>query len=488
MDWLTALKGYVKGEAAGIKDPSLPESLQPFVAVARATCRLKAMMGSDRPRKALRYMTVLASSLADVPDAGLSPAVIDALAVTYAVRRLEVEPPFGWKRVAKANTVGSDLSSIAAMSRRAGHPLPNQCGPTAAAYLQSRGAGASKENSDAWPIHLADLISIQPADVTSPDWIVWSGLILLSAFCLRPGVIQHLTPEHFLEWDGGFVLIWQWAFKAGAGVDVMDPELKSPVTRISAARFHTLTDLFSRVRSMKHPWRKVSSEAMSEFIRKHFPSAPEGFTLRPYGIRVAADVSAMALDLDEDLTNALFWWRRVLRSMRNYYGALSIRRMYAFSEARTRLKCVHITPGRFDARLRGPLPSFSAKALLKSKTPLPPQPEPAKLQAAWVSDGATLATRRLADLAKTTLPPAVWSALPADAPEGPSSSDDDADSDMSIDCDKCDAHVSRHRRATLCDEPDCPKGRCTRCHTYNTGWRCDEHPPRKARRRAAPRG
>lgn len=484
--WLRALRVFVDGRGPGIADPEVPESMRPYVATARATCRLKAVLGSSRPDKAVRYMTQLAMSLPGTPEAPLSTAVVDALAVTYAVRRLEPDPPFGWKTCKLASTVASDLSSIAEISRKAGHGMHAQCGPTAGSYLAARGSHGKKDHSDAWPIHLAEIIRMQPSDRASPAWRTWSGIMILSAFCLRPGVIPHLPHAVFIRWAGGLILVWRWAFKA-TGVDVMDPELKSPVTRVSAARFPALMTMFDHACTLgPRPWSAhCSSSDMAAFIRERMPSAPASFTLRPYGVRIAADVCAVALDLPEDLTNALFWWRRIVQSFRMYYGALSIMRMYIFSEARTRLRCVHITPGRFDARLTGPMPVFTAKALLKSKAPLLPEPEPTVLEAAWAADGTTLATQRLASIARESLPSAVWTALPADAPAGDAASD--SDNDMSADCDECGVHVSRHRRATLCSHEGCPLARCTRCHTYNTDWHCKGHqPPKKARRRKAP--
>lgn len=477
--WLNAVRSFTAGESAGILDDDMPLSLRPTLAVARSTCRLKAVLGSSRPMRALRYLMLLASSLPDVMIAPLNLRVVDALAVAYAVRRLEPRPPFSWKVCKQADTPASDLSSIAAMSRRAGHPLPEYCGATAAAYLTARGAGAKKENSDAWPIHLADLLTIEPADTTSDAWRTWSALVIISAFCLRPGVAPHLAPSMFLRWDGGYILVWRWAFKATTGVDILDPELRSPTIRVTGARFPRLDRIFAQAAHLgTRPWSKCTSENMSAFVRAAFPSAPKGFTLRPYGIRIAADVAAMALDLPEDMTNAIFWWRRLVQSMRTYYGALSILRMFIFSEARTRLRCVHVTPGRFDARLDGPVPDFSCTALLKAASDLPPAPQPCDLEAVWGNDGTTLARQRLEGLVRVTLPAAVWCPLPAAAP-APASDDDAA----SVDCDKCDSHVSRYRRATLCSHAACPAGRCTSCHEYNTDWLCDEHKPVKTRRR-----
>ena len=483
--WLDTLSNYLKGHSAGTVDDSVPDSLQPFLALARATTRLKVVIGSSRPEKSVRYLTHLATALPGVMDAPASWPAIDALATAYAVRRLDPNPPFGWKKCASADTPSSDLSSLAELSRKAGIPMKPQLGPTASSYLSARGAGASPEHSDAWPIHLPDIAAHEPPSRahTDPRWITWAACLICSAFCLRPGVLPFLLYTMFLPWDHGYILIWQWMFKSRAG-DVLDPELKSKVVRVAAARFPLLTRVFqtlARLPKAKPMFPASVTRDMSAFIQDTFPSAPKGFTFRVYGIRIAADVSACALDIPEEITNAMFWWRTLVKSMRAYYGALLVRRMYVFSEARMRLRCIHLTPGRYDARLKGKFPDLSAKAMLKAaerSSELPPL-NPTQLDAAWGAD-PSIAQHRKLRIERVTLGDGAWADLPAQPP-----TTDDNDDTKSLDCDGCDSHLDRKTKGTLCDAAGCKAVKCVRCHPFDTIWRCQEHPLPK-RRKAAP--
>ena len=46
----------------------------------------------------------------------------------------------------------------------------------------------------------------------------------------------------------------------------------------------------------------------------------------------------------------------------------------------------------------------------------------------------------------------------------------------SVDCFRCEGHISRHRRGTLCSEVTCSRALCTKCHpNLRVSIRCDEH-------------
>jgi len=481
-DWLKTIRDFLKGAVAGVVDASVPEALHGFVATARATTRLKAVIGGSRPEKATRYLSMLVTALPGVNEARLTAECLDALACAYAVQRLQPEPPFEWHRCTSADTPASDLSSIAELSRKAGVPARPHLGPLASAYLSARGAGATKDHSDAWPIHLNEIIAAEPSPRgrANKKWVTWTGCLVCSAFCLRPGVLAFLRMTMFLQYDGGFILVWRWRFKAAMG-DIMDPELKTPTTRVSAARLPALTRAFTLLTKGRDRgdllFPASLTRDMAKFVTDSFPSAPKGFTFRVYGIRIAADVAACALDIPEDITNAMFWWRTVIKSMRAYYGALMVRRMYAFTEARARLKCIHLTPGRFDARLTsGTVPDLSAKAMLAVKGPKLPELNPTDLDAVWGSDGGVASARR-ATVERVALGTAAWAALPADAPE-----ESDDDGTRSLDCEGCDRHLDRRTRGTLCEEPGCHAVRCATCQTYDKAWRCKPHQPKRPRK------
>lgn len=474
--WLSTLRNFLKGTSAGTIEDTVPLALRGFIATARSTTRLKTVLGSSRADKAIRYLTHLASALPDVANAPFNTPTLDALACAYAIRRLDPHPPFGWKRCTTADTPASDLSSIAELSRKAGIRVEPHLGSLASSYLASRGAGTTADHSDAWPIHLTDLATCEPKPRSKSNhkWLVWAACLVCSALCLRPGVLPHLTIRMFIQWDRGYILVWRWQFKAASG-DVLDPEMKSPTIRIAAARFPLLTSTFTELTPTDTAtplFTQAAVRDMSSFIQNTFPSAPKGFSFRVYGLRIAADVAACALDIPDDITNAMFWWRTVLKSMRAYYGALMIRRMYLFSEARLRLKCIHITPGRFDARLTsGRVPDLSANAMLRVTGPPMPTPDPAQLDAAWGAEAGVAAKRQL-QIQRIALGDAAWGPLPVAAP--PSSDDDDA---QSLDCQACTTHLDRRTRGTLCEEDGCNSVRCTNCHTFKRTWYCPAHAP-----------
>ena len=483
--WLRMLQGFTARANVGITTADVPTQLQAFVALARATIRRKAMQGGNRPEKGPRYMMQMARGLG-ILDAPFNLPTVDALATALAVRRLDPQPPFGWRRVTQAASVKSDLSAIASISRKAGlHGFPPVCGPTAADYLSARGAGDTTEHSQAWPIHLSDLVAVEPDYAKDPAaWHVWAALIVLAFFCLRPGVLPHLLREMLVAYDGGWILTWRFVSKTSAG-DVLDPELRSAVVRVSAARNPLLTRVMARLPQKGLMFPGATSEALNAFVQNAFPACPKGFTLRTYGVRVAADLEAVELGLPEDLTNALFWWRRLCKSSRLYYGGLAIARMYQFSEARTRVAFVHLRAGRYDARIRpgsGPLPDF--RALITGHLPsLPPQVT-TDLDAAWDIEATTVADERKARASKQGLA-ALWQALPAD-PDADDASD--AGSDASLDCGRCKRHVDRHSNGgTLCSIATCNWMLCTKCHGAKAvGILCPEHDP-TARRPPRPR-
>jgi hypothetical protein len=497
LQWVNLVHEFMRGGNVGASLDHLPENLRGYVAAARATTQLKARAGGgSQADKAARYMRTLVLAVGDAPFCG---DTLDAFATAYAIRRLEPYPPFKWRRCNDASTPDSDLSRLTAASRRAGVYTPPKCGPTAAAYLDARGANDSKDSSDAWPIHLAEILRVEPKDCASKKWRVWSGLVIFSAFCLRPGVLPFLKRRMFVPWQGGYILIWRWRFKSGRS-DILDPELKSKRIHVTGARFDVLHRILGVGDRDSLFLTDANNSELNAFVRAKWPNVPKGFTLRAYGARVAADISAMALGLDEDMCNALFWWRRSSQSMRLYYGALSILRMYLFSEARLRLKCVHFAPGSYDAKLKGNLPDLSPKAILTARTAPLPAPDVATFDAAWNTELTAVATARLAGVRRIRLPDRAWQCLeagseerqcPVGHDEGASASDGDTSSTasdcsaLSVDCEVCRRHLDRKAKGTLCETAGCRLARCEQCQRWNTEWRCPPHAAAHTRAEAA---
>ena len=479
--WLLALRDFIASRNAGVADDTVPSALQPFLAVARATIRLKAVAGSRRTVRAPRYLFQLVVALG-IGDAPFNPATVDATAVTFAIRRLDPEPPFGWRVVEAAATVKSDLSAVSAMSGRMGVAVAPVCGAIAAQYLNARGAGDRAEHSHAWPIHVSDLLKVEPPH-GSPKWSLWAACVVLAFFCLRPGVLRHLHRLMFVAWRGGWILIWRYVSKTTTG-DILDPELRSAVERVAAARNPVLTRVFERLPRKGPLFPDATVANLDTLIKESYPRAPKGFRLCTYGIRVAADLEAVELGVPTDLTNALFWWRRLTVSSRLYYGGLSIHRMYLFSEARTRLSFVHFFAGRYDARISGgPRPDF--KEVPTGVLPPLPAATAVELDAAWAAEVSSVADERVGRALKVSHPQA-WQALPADAPPAEAEAkwpagDDEASDTMSVDCGGCGSHLDRNTPGTACSTRTCKYvlGEC--CHRRScVGILCPAHDPSAA--------
>jgi hypothetical protein len=127
--WLMAVIDFHRGAGGRIIDASIPDSLHAEMAHVSSVVRMKAVMGSSRVLRAPRRLLQL-SRVKAIEHHPFSLPLLDALAQTYAVNRLRKPPPFGWE-AANAATTASDLSAVAASSRRTGAPVPEYCGPGA---------------------------------------------------------------------------------------------------------------------------------------------------------------------------------------------------------------------------------------------------------------------------------------------------------------------------------------------------------------------
>ena len=505
--WFVLLRDFVAGMSSGTVDDDIPEALRGDLAAARGVIRLKAIAGSRRPTCALRQVYTVASLLPGVLDSPFNAAVLDALAVAFARRRLIRPPPFGWQP-ANAATAQSALSSVAALSRKAGVPAAKVCGVTAAAFLDARGANGRREHSEAWPVHLHDLLEAEPCGPHPPSgptnqWWTWAALVTMSFLCLRTGILHHLMREMLVAYDGGFIFCWRWISKT-TSADILDPELKSAVIRVSAARHPALTRIMTAApRSGRiFPAAAVSADALTNFVRQAVGDVPDNFVVRSYGVRIAADCEAVELGVPGDVIDALFWWRRLVAATRAYYSGIMLRLMFLFSEHRCRLRFAHVAPGSYDARIvGGPPPSFSRVAVLQGddkKFPVLPKQAVADLNAAWGCEPTTVPDSRMQiaranAAAAATLVPATDAAAADPDPVFPPPAkgagaaagepDSGADSfDESGDCDGCDAHMDRFTRGTMCEDPTCPKMRCRTCHPVRRVWRCSAHPSRRGKK------
>ena len=486
--WLLSLRDFIAGSVSGVVSAEVPEALHGDMAAARGVIRLKAIQGSTRVTRTINRLHRLACSLTGVLAAPFSIPAVDALATAYARRRLCKPPPFEWDACASAATPHSDLSSVAALSRRAGIPCPPVCGGTAAAYLDARGANGRRDHSDAWPLHLHDILSAEPqgpwpASGPSTAWWSWAALTVMSLLCLRTGILRHLVRDLLVPYEGGFVFSWRWVSKTSSG-DVLDPELTSPVVRVAAARHPALTRIFAQMpaRGSAFPGAAVTDAALTAFVRAHVSDVPDGFTVRTYGVRIAADCEAVEMSVPPDIVDALFWWRRTVASSRAYYSGVSVRRMMLFSEHRARLRFVHIRPGYYDVVLTGttPLPNLSTVALSSTPIPALPPQTVADLDRAWGAEMTTVPTARIATARRNAAMALQGlggsSAASAPQPAPPFIAEGDGDDEgESGDCDTCDTHLTRRDFGVLCTDIACHRMRCRSCHPSRRNWWCPDH-------------
>lgn len=490
--WLRSVIGAHTGETdAGTTDTHDPvrSALASDITTADAVLALRARVGSSRAVRVPILFLQLAQ-LTGTLHLPFTPGGVAALCVAYAVRRLHPSPPLGWRRVSDAATIASDISALAEASRRTHVPLPPYCGDEVRRYLAARGAFEKREHSAAWPLHIGDIVHAQPPR-SHASWDVWAALFLYAMFCLRPGILPHIRNTMFIPYLGGYIFVWRLASKRG-GSDILDLAQRSKVAHVTAARSPLLHAIIRHSSPPFNLFSSVTSAALNMFVRGDVRDAPSCFDVRAYGARVGADAEAAELHLPTSYNDAIFWWRREQQSMRVYYSGLNILKMMAFSEARDGIEFVQITPGRYAARLTRPPPDWSEVTLQPS--PLPPASIVA-IQDAWDACSPSLVAARTARATKIPIPPWVFpgpgtppppplavvprktspppgaTRTPRKRPRSPPS---DSGSALSVDCNVCTRHISRHRFGSLCDGPGCDAAACAACHSLSPrmDWLC----------------
>jgi len=370
---------------------------------------------------------------------------------------------------------------MAAASRLAGVSVPEFCGPTVGDYLHARGAGVRPEHSAAYPIHLRDVIEAEPPR-DSDEWHTWAATVILSAFCLRPGIPAKLTAEMFFRWGGGRVFVWRFVSKR-AGGDALDDTLQCNVPHVSAARFPGLDAIFVRLPKAGLLFPNLTSTKLNAFVRSVIGTTrvPAKFTPRAHGVRVGADIECRELRVPSDVVNVLFWWSRVKKSTAFYYSGVNISTMMRVCEARASQVTVrHLAPGRYDARVSGAIPDWRV-APEPDAAPLPDiEAVIHDIDAAWAAELRQTEPPAPVRVRSPGAPASDDAPLP-DAPpvvEGP-----EPESDFSADCEGpgCDAHVAVGDDAALCNAKGCRWLLCRQCHPdrRRNAW-CPQHRPSAA--------
>lgn len=413
--------------------------------------------GSSRPARVTRYVgSVISEYLLTELPATLPN--IQGVLVLYINLRLQPLPPFGWEVVNVPAVVAADISAITALSSRTGIPIPPCGGPSVRSILERWKAFDKPDHSKAFPLPLDLLIAARPPSNAAHTIIeAWESLIIMSFFCLRSGVLPHLTREMFIPYAGGWLLLWRHAHKRAASSPV-DPLFLSSSPMLSAARNPLLSEILSK-RPPGPLFSKLSHASLTSFIRSSIPNVHQSFDIRAYGARVAAVQDSSELGVPSTLARSLFWWKQGEISMAEYYAGTNVMKMLIFSEARLLIQHSPLTPGYFAATISAPSPSWGP--IIGPPPPPLPKPSPAgDLSLAWNATSESFISKRMKtiqsmrDKARAML-------------------------ERTFPCARCKVTIGLTQPAYLCDVEGCPWGVCPDCHPQGSDghlW-CPSHSP-----------
>ena len=439
----------------------------------------KANQGSSAPVRCLVLLQGFATHR-KVLHQPWSLDEVDALVMDFCQARMKPLPAVpAWGRGVKAPAARGISSTIAAASRRSGCMVPEFCGARCQEWSAAAGGKAKPEHSAAWPLHLPFILSAEPPR-SDPAWTAWAGLALMSIFCLRTGIVQHLTRHMFIPYDGGYVLVWRHSQKrTGATDDATDPDHLSRIGSVSAARHPALTRILGNTAVGPNDCilPGLTSESMSAFVHQHVPGCPAGFDIRTYGARVAADQDATELALPDAETAVMFWWKRGALGMRHYYSGINLRRLFLFTERRSSIQYNHIANGNYDAII----PSADLRkwddASVGTALPDPPS---------WATIARAMSATSPSFIAAINLRAEVRR-VRARRAAGESSTESDsgtASDTLRGTCTKCRNSIPPDAEASVCTR--CKLMICTKCRPDTTiDWRCPAHqaPAPKRRRK-----
>ena len=468
--WIERLGGFATGRQGSIVPSGLPAAVLDDVATADGSVIRKGALGSDRPFRVPRYLLTHAAAVGAL-ETPYSLGAVDAFITSYVVRRLLPHPPYGWQRITVPSSVADDCSSIATLSRKIGlTPFPNFCGPKTEAYLNSKGALDQREHSAAYPFLTSALLAVKPP-LNHRDRRVWEFLWVMSLFCLRTGVVQHVTPEMFVPYMGGYILVWRAAFKTGDG-DVDDATQKSLRFHFTASSHPDLHSIL-RGRPPGAPiFSDINPDDVTAFVRRSLPQVPASFDVRTYGARTGAEAEATVLVMPPTLNDVLFWWKREKAAMRTYYAPQNILHMFLFASSRLDVRSQPLGPGMHAAAFQGSaLPDWNAP--VASMDPLPPI-DLVAMDAAWRAVPHSLIDARTQRSARrlgtSVLPPRTTStrapqpSIPAAQLAAPANRGR---------CVNCRRNLRVRDKATLCELCDIMV--CTICHPFDTDYYCPSH-------------
>lgn len=340
----------LRAVASGI--PQGTTAAGPTIA-AQAQEAMSRVADAKRARRGRTRAEAAADALADYAasnggaDAPCTLEAVDALALAYVDAR--IEGVRGQARVA-VTTAAEEASSVAAALRAIGFPAEHYLGPRTAAYLKARGAGQRRDASNALPLTLGWLLSVEPPDRLSDDHAVWASRVAQAGFMLRPGVAGRLRRGHLTRWGPGFILSWPGRDKTRPG-DVCAPDGQPQgLWRVTAcghaAVCRVLDDYTGRQPELGALlWPQADPRRTMAWLRRARPvAADEVQRLTAHGFRLELH----ELAAPPDIINLLGWWARDAASgkgTRAYYNSAHLGRLMMVTSRLGSSRTAHPAPG-----------------------------------------------------------------------------------------------------------------------------------------------
>jgi hypothetical protein len=271
----------------------------------------------------------------------------------------------------------------------------------------------------------------------------------------------------FVPYDGGLILVWRHNQKrTTADADAISMDEVCDVNAITAARHPVLARILASANKDGRLFPDVNAEKMNAFIRAHVPGTPPGFDVRAHGLRTGADADADTLTMPDNLTRALFWWKRQKTDMRSYYSAVNLRLMFLFTERRSAVILQPILPGAMDAAVTD-ASALDWSTPVRSSLPTPPDMD-TLLKAATAVSPSFILTRRLRGTARAERARRALGAGPTpDLPSGEAPV-------LEGYCALCFRRVGPEDKAAACMA--CNELACQQCVVdTDTDWRCPGH-------------
>lgn len=368
-----------------------PQILQQAAAAFErvATARRRRRRGRTRAELAAQALASYAVAHGAV-DAPATPGAIDALAISYADARIQGIRDM---RPVAPSTVAEEMSSLAAALRAHGFHVEAYLGPMTAAYLRARGASQRSDVSNALPLLLKWLLSVEP-ERDDQTHAIWASRVAQSGFMLRPGVAGKLRKGNLVPWGPGYVLTWPARDKTRPG-DVCQPDgLPQRLWRVTACGHPAVRRVLDHYRANATGpgellWPQATPAATMAWLRQVRPvEAEETPRLTAHGFRLGCDLELHELGAPPDVINVLGWWAQEStpgKATRAYYSSTHLGRMMMVTAQLGQSTTAHPAPGVHSGT---PAPTVVWEALWETyATTLPARP-PAIRQAAYAAAAA----------------------------------------------------------------------------------------------------